>query len=76
MRRKIIPTLLICSSFSYLTFAQKVGIQFYQGVNKPMISFSGENNALDYIYKDGAKLTSNASEIELVSTTKTKMIYP
>ena len=40
--------LLFCVSLSYLTFAQKVGIQFYQGVNKPMVSFSGENNALDY----------------------------
>ena len=48
MKRKIILTLLICSSFSYLTFAQKVGIQFYQGVNKPLVSFSGDNNALDY----------------------------
>ena len=39
---------LICISLSYLTFAQKVGIQFYQGVNKPLVSFSGDNNALDY----------------------------
>ena len=41
-------TLLFCVSLSYLTFAQKVGIQFYQGVNKPLVSFSGDNNALDY----------------------------
>jgi len=40
--------MLICISFSYLTLAQKVGIQFYQGVNKPLVSFSGDNNALDY----------------------------
>ena len=40
--------LLFCVSLSYLTFAQKVGIQFYQGVNKPLVSFSGDNNALDY----------------------------
>jgi hypothetical protein len=39
---------LVCISLSYLTFAQKVGIQFYQGVNKPLVSFSGDNNALDY----------------------------
>ena len=39
---------LFCISLSYLTFAQKVGIQFYQGVNKPLVSFSGDNNALDY----------------------------
>ncbi|MDB9883432.1 porin family protein [Bacteroidia bacterium] len=39
---------LFCMSSSYLTFAQKVGIQFYQGVNKPLVSFSGDNNALDY----------------------------
>jgi len=39
---------LICIGLSYLTFAQKVGIQFYQGVNKPLVSFSGDNNALDY----------------------------
>ena len=25
-----------------------MGIQFYQGVNKPLVSFSGDNNALDY----------------------------
>ena len=39
---------LFCIGLSYLTFAQKVGIQFYQGVNKPLVSFSGDNNALDY----------------------------
>jgi hypothetical protein len=39
---------LICISLSYLTFAQKVGIQFYQGVNKPLVSFSGDNGTLDY----------------------------
>ncbi|MFT7156921.1 MAG: hypothetical protein ACI8Q1_001936 [Parvicella sp.] len=41
-------TLLFCFSLSYLTFAQKVGIQFYQGVNKSLISFSGDNGTLDY----------------------------
>ena len=39
---------LICISLSYLTFAQKVGVQFYQGVNKPLVTFSGDNGTLDY----------------------------
>ena len=43
---------LICVSLSYLTFAQKVGIQFYQGVNKPLVSFSGDNNAYVFHYTD------------------------
>jgi hypothetical protein len=30
------------------TFAQKVGIQFYQGINKPLVSFSGAQGELDY----------------------------
>ena len=46
--KKIILTLLIFGGFNYSGFAQKIGIQFYQGVNKPMVSFSGENNTLDY----------------------------
>ena len=41
-------TLLFCISLSYLTFAQKVGVQFYQGVNKSLITFSGDNGTLDY----------------------------
>tara|TARA_Y100000385_G_scaffold229455_1_gene240852 strand:+ start:713 stop:1306 length:594 start_codon:yes stop_codon:yes gene_type:complete len=34
--------------FSLNTFAQKFGIQFYQGVNKPIVSFSGSQGDLDY----------------------------
>lgn len=34
--------------FSVNTFAQKVGIQFYQGINKPLVSFSGSQGELDY----------------------------
>ena len=45
MKQTILGILLI---FSANTFAQKVGIQFYQGVNKPMVSFSGAQEELDY----------------------------
>ena len=41
----LLVTLLLISS---LTHAQNVGIQFYQGVNKPLVSFSGDNGTLDY----------------------------
>jgi hypothetical protein len=45
MKQTILGILLI---FSVNTFAQKVGIQFYQGINKPMVSFSGAQGELDY----------------------------
>ena len=45
MKHTILGILLI---FSINTFAQKVGIQFYQGVNKPLVSFSGAQGELDY----------------------------
>ena len=45
MKQSILGLLLI---FSVNTFAQKVGIQFYQGVNKPLVSFSGAQGELDY----------------------------
>ena len=45
MKQTILGVLLI---FSVNTFAQKVGIQFYQGVNKPLVSFSGAQGELDY----------------------------
>ena len=45
MKQTILGLLLI---FSLNTFAQKVGIQFYQGVNKPLVSFSGSQGDLDY----------------------------
>jgi len=41
----LLVTLLLISS---ITHAQNVGIQFYQGVNKPLVSFSGDNGTLDY----------------------------
>jgi len=46
--RKIILTLLSCGGFTYSAFSQKIGIQFYQGVNKPLVSFSGDNSTLEY----------------------------
>ena len=45
MKQTILGILLI---FSVNTFAQKVGIQFYQGINKPMVSFSGAQGELNY----------------------------
>ena len=45
MKQSILGLLLI---FSVNTFAQKVGIQFYQGVNKPLVSFSGAQGEFDY----------------------------
>ncbi|MDC3406579.1 porin family protein [Bacteroidia bacterium] len=45
MKQIILALLLI---FSLNTFAQKFGIQFYQGVNKPLVSFSGSQGDLDY----------------------------
>ena len=39
----IVLILLFCQSF-----AQKVGFQFYQGVNKPLVSFTGDQGSLDY----------------------------
>jgi len=45
MKQTILGLLLI---FSVNTFAQNIGIQFYQGVNKPMVSFSGAQGELDY----------------------------
>ena len=45
MKQTILGLLLI---FSVNTFAQNMGIQFYQGVNKPMVSFSGTQGELDY----------------------------
>ena len=41
----LLVTLLLISS---ITHAQNVGIQFYQGVNKPLVSFSGDNGTLAY----------------------------
>ena len=29
-------------------YSQSLGFQFYQGVNKPLVSFSGDNGTLDY----------------------------
>ena len=45
MKQTIFGLILI---FSVDTFAQKVGIQFYQGINKPLVSFSGAQGELDY----------------------------
>ncbi len=45
MKQTIIVLLL---ALSLNTFAQKVGIQFYQGINKPIVSFSGAQGELDY----------------------------
>lgn len=45
MKQTILGILII---FSVNTFAQKVGVQFYQGINKPMVSFSGAQGELDY----------------------------
>jgi len=45
MKHTILGILLI---FSVNTFAQKVGVQFYQGINKPLVSFSGAQGELDY----------------------------
>jgi hypothetical protein len=45
MKQTILGLLLI---FSVNTFAQNIGIQFYQGINKPMVSFSGAQGELDY----------------------------
>ena len=45
MKQTILGLFLI---FSINTYAQKVGIQFYQGINKPMVSFSGAQGELDY----------------------------
>ena len=45
MKQTILGLRLI---FSLNTFAQKFGIQFYQGVNKPLVSFSGSHGDLDY----------------------------
>jgi len=45
MKQTILGVLLI---FSVNAFAQKVGIQFYQGVNKPLVSFSGAQGELEY----------------------------
>ena len=36
------------TSLPYLSFSQNVGIQFYQGVNKPIVSFTGDQGSLDY----------------------------
>jgi len=45
MKQTILGLLII---LSVNTLAQKVGIQFYQGVNKPIVSFSGAQGELDY----------------------------
>lgn len=35
-------------TFSMGSFAQKVGLQFYQGMNMPLVYFSGSQGTLDY----------------------------
>jgi hypothetical protein len=41
-------SVLFLTSLSHIASAQKAGVQFYQGVNKPIISFNGGSTSLDY----------------------------
>lgn len=45
-----VPFLIVAimTALPYLSFSQNVGIQFYQGVNKPIVSFKGDQGSLDY----------------------------
>ena len=47
MRRLGLTTIFIFF-ISAFTNAQQVGFQFYQGVNKPMVSFKGQGESLNY----------------------------
>jgi hypothetical protein len=46
--KSVFLTLLLFIAAAFTAKAQNVGVQFYQGVNKPLVSFSADASSLNY----------------------------